>query len=183
MSPPDFTPRPYSIPRLRTQRLVLEPLSWSHRAGMFALWSRAEVCRYSGEARDGDGARIALPARSPADSDRILDFWLRAGETGAGFRWALTLAANGRFVGAAGFNSLGPCAEYAYHLDPDFWGRGLMAEASRLALEWAGAREGHIGVELYIDDENSRSIALARRLGFAPGKTIKDTARRYVLPA
>lgn len=170
-------------PTLVSERLVLEPLSRRHSAGMFAMWRRSEVCRYSGPAQDAEGRPIALPATCADDSDRIIDFFLRRVAQGAGFRWALITRTEGQFVGTAGFNSLGACAEYAYHLDPDVWGRGLMREASRAAIDWVWTLAETMEIEAFIDLENRLSIRLAETLGFLPTGQIVDSVARHVLAA
>lgn len=169
---------PLDIPVLTTERLRLEPLGPAHSAGMFAMWSREEVCRHSGPADDADGQPIPLPATSPADSDRIVDFFARRAAAGLGLRWAMITAADGRFAGAIGFNNLTPCAELAYHQSPEFWGQGLMAEAARRVMAWAaetGAREA----EAFIEPGNTSSIRLATGLGFRPTGESSGTAARY----
>ncbi len=167
------------LPTLRTARLILEPLSLEHSAGMFAMWSKPEVCLHSGEAQDFDGRPIALPARTPADSDKIIDFFVRSAADGTRFRWAVRLLATGDFVGAVGFNTLGPCSEYAYHQHPDFWGQGLMTEASQAALGWLRLRPDAREIEAFIDPDNQGSINLARRLGLQPTGETSDGAERY----
>lgn len=157
----------------------MTPLSQAHSAGMFELWSRQEVCRYSGPAYDYEQRPIPLPARTPADSDRIIDFFVRSAADGARFRWALLTRAAGRFVGAAGFNTLRRCSEYAYHLHPRWWGEGLMTEASLSALGWLADRPGCTQVEAFIEPANLASIRLAARLGLSPTGETEDGAARY----
>lgn len=99
-----------SVPRLQSERLILEPLSRRHSAGMYALWSCPKVCRYAGPAEDPDGGPIVLPARSPADSDKIIDFFERGRAEGTRFRWAVLTRDGSAFIGAAGFNAVGRCA-------------------------------------------------------------------------
>lgn len=171
---------PLPIPTLRTARLRLEPLSLSHSAGMYALWSSEQVCRHSGPAVDADGVAIPLPVATTVDSDRIIDFFVRRAVAGRGFRWAVIRRADDRFMGAVGFNHLGARPEMAYHLHPDAWGQGLMTEAARVALDWL-ARDGEVlEVEAFIEPANIASIALARRLTFAPTGEISDGVARYV---
>ncbi len=168
------------IPELETERLSLIPLSTAHSAGMFALWSHPKVCRYSGEIKDFEGNPISSPVNGLSESDKILIFWLKACAAGWGFRWALILKSSMEFAGTAGFNSLGECSEYAYHLHPDQWGKGFMLEASYTVLEWlAGERLSH-EIEVFIEPENIRSITLAVRLGFIPTDEYSSAARRYV---
>ena len=83
------------------------------------MWSSPEVCRYSGPAMDLSSRPIRLPAESPTDSDKILEFFLSRKQDGTGFRWALISLDSGSFVGAVGFNSLGEVCELAYHMDPE----------------------------------------------------------------
>ena len=156
---------PLVLPTMQTQRLTLEPLGLTHSAGMFRLWSEPAVCRYAGPAADAWGAPIPLPASTPADSDRILDFFVRSAAAADGCRWAMLEVASGRFVGAVGFNHLRPTAELAYHLHPDAWGRGLMCEAALAALGWLTQTSEVRDVVAHIDPGNVASIRLAERLG------------------
>lgn len=116
---------------LRTKRLILEPLSMNHSLGMFDLWSKAVVCEYSGSAEDFNGNPIRLPAVVAADSDKIIDFFLQYQRRSEKARWAMMIEEGRHFIGALGFNSIGQCSELAYHLNPDYWGKGFMSEACR----------------------------------------------------
>ena len=168
------------IPVLETERLRLTPLSPGHSAGMFELWGEPDVCEFAGEAVDTDGLPIALPARSPRDSDRLLQFWLDRARAGSGFRWAVLLRSNQAFIGALGFNSLGTTAELAYHFVPSYWGRGFAAEAGRAAVEWAFSG-GTSSITCNIEPENGRSTKLARALGFAATSRVEGRAQVYSL--
>ncbi|UTP38046.1 GNAT family N-acetyltransferase [Phenylobacterium sp. LH3H17] len=169
------------VPTLRSQRLILEPLSSAHTAGMFALWSRPEVCEFSGGAIDIEGRPIRLPARTPEDSDKIIAFFAHGAARGARFRWAMLTRNDRSFVGAVGFNALGACAELAYHLRPDYWGQGLMTEAAVLALNWLRRRPGAVEVEAFVEPANLASVRLIERLGLnATGETA-DGADRYLM--
>lgn len=170
---------PVIIPTLTTSRLRLEPLCDTHSDGMFRLWSDPLVCRYSGTVTDYDRNVIQMPASTRASSDRIIEFWIRAAQDGWGFRWAVIVSCTDEFAGTVGFNSLGGCSEIAYHLLPRQWGRGVMFEASRAAVDWRrdhGASE----IEAFIEPENAASIALAVRIGMrATDAFSADGAQRY----
>lgn len=166
------------IPTLRTNRMRLEPLSVGHSAGMFALWSQEDVCRYAGAALDVEGRPITLPASVAADSDRILTFFVQRAAAGLGFRWAMMRAPDETFIGAVGFNHLGACPELACHLHPDAWGQGLMAEACRAALAWLPDVSQ---VQAFIDPENRASIRLIQRLGFQATGDVQNAVERYLL--
>jgi RimJ/RimL family protein N-acetyltransferase len=128
---------------------------------MFELWSQPEVCKHSGPAVDSSGRAIELPARAPSESDRLLEYWLE-------------------FVGAVGFNALGACCEYAYHLVPRFWGAGLASEASRIAADWAFSH-GAESVEAFVEPANPRSVRLVERLGYRRIHQRPEGPSRYVL--
>jgi RimJ/RimL family protein N-acetyltransferase len=167
------------VPTLDTDRLILEPLDLRHSEGMFRMWSSPEVCKYSGPASDLSGEPIQLPAASPADSDKIVEFFLSRCEGGDGFRWALISRSTGGFLGAAGFNSLGECCELAYHMDPGAWGSGFMYEACRAAMDWARGEYGARAVVAFVEHNNARSIRLARRLGMAPSGSGEGGTQKY----
>jgi ribosomal-protein-alanine N-acetyltransferase len=170
------------VPTLETKRLTLEPLAATHGDGTFVLWSNAEVCRYSGRLTDRYGNVIPSPVRTRGDSDRIIEFWSTAQEDGWGFRWALLLRQSTGFVGTAGFNSLGPSSEYAYHLHPDHWRQGLMSEASAAAFAWLADEGFCTEIELLIAPENANSIAFANRWGFGQTDGMSGEVSRYRRP-
>ncbi|MCR9278063.1 MAG: GNAT family N-acetyltransferase [Pseudomonadaceae bacterium] len=173
-----------TIPQCHAGALELVPLTQAHSAGMFALWSDSRVTRYSGPVNDYDGNAIAMPAATTQDSDLIIDFWLRAAEDGWGFRWAIMHRSDtgaNRFAGTVGFNALAQRAEIAWHLLPEFWGRGIMSAACGLAIEWL-AETNATEVEAFIEAANTKSIALATRLGMNAAGYSNDGADQYLMP-
>lgn len=153
------------VPTVHTERLRLEPLDRRHSDGMFQMWSDPEVCRYSGPAVDISGGTITLPAESSDDSDKIIDFFLSRSEDGTGFRWAVISRYSKTFLGAIGFNSLSDSCELAYHLDPKYWGNGLMSEAANAAINWALSDFGAKEIEAFIEPKILHQFAL--RSGWA----------------
>jgi ribosomal-protein-alanine N-acetyltransferase len=168
-----------NIPVVTTERLRLEPLSMAHSAGMFALWSRPEVVKYSGPITDVNRDVIPMPAASAVDSDKLITFWLNAAKDGWGFRWAILLRETNAFAGIVGFNAVGEQSEIAFHLNPDQWGAGVMTEASVDALDWLRDLGVCKECDAFIEPENEKSIALAERLGFAATEDFADGAQRY----
>ena len=167
------------VPPVRsTVRLTLSPLTSSHSAGMFEMWSHPAVCQYSGDALDVYGNPITLPAETAADSDKIIEFFSRRSETGSGFRWAIVETATERFVGAIGFNNIKPAAELAYHLAPAAWGFGFAREAVGEALRWVAEFGAH-EAEAWIEPDNLRSIAVVGNAGFRATGAISQGAHRY----
>ncbi len=168
------------IPTLETKRLRLEPLSMKHSLGMFKLWSDEKVSRYSGPIRDSDGNLIDMPASRIEQTDLLIEFWDKALNDGWGFRWAIILLeTDDPFLGTVGFNSLSDQYEIAFHLVSDYWGKGIMTEASTAAIIWAFSR-GATSIEAFIEPENKPSFALATRLGMHPTEDYIEGARKYV---
>ncbi len=155
------------------------PLGREHSAGMFVLWSSELVCRYSGVVSDVDGNTVSTPVKSVADSDLIIEFWMEARRAGWGCRWVLELCGTGEFVGAIGFNALGEVCEYAYHLVPVYWGRGLLSEASKPVFEWVSSAWGCREVVAVIDELNDRSVTFVRRNGFDRTGSAGDGTGRF----
>ncbi|MEO1700604.1 MAG: GNAT family N-acetyltransferase [Pseudomonadota bacterium] len=167
------------VPTVHTDRLKLEPISKSHSGGMFALWSDAMVCEYSGTIKDQSDNVVAMPAQTRAASDLIIDFWLRASVDEWGFRWAIILPEENSFAGTIGFNSLCNPFEIAFHLRTVFCGRGIMTEACIAAIQWS-TENGASGIEAFISPKNIRSLALARRIGMDATDEFSEGAQRYL---
>ena len=170
-----------TIPTLTTERLTLEPISWRVSEGMFSLWSDADVCRYSGTVTDYDRNAIEMPAATCAESDKIIDFWLKATNDGWGFRWVVRITDKDEFTGTVGFNSLNECSEIAFHLLPKYWGKGIMSEASIAAIQWRRSQGTCSEIEAFVEPENAPSIALIERLGMKATDVFSEGAQRYRL--
>lgn len=171
------------IEDIETPRLLLTALSFDHSEPMFRLWSHPEVCRFSGRVTDYARNEIPMPAASRKDSDKIIDFWIRAAADGWGFRWAMLDRSSGQMLGHIGFNALGAVSELAYHLHPDHWGKGLMFEAAIAATDWAVTLMPDTLLEAFIEPENKSSVRLAQRLNLQPTGHLSDGAERYRRPA
>ena len=176
---------PISVPSLPTDRLLLTPIGAAHSRGVFDLWSNPDVCRFSDRVVDYDGNVLDTPCTSVRQSDKIIEFWEQAARDGWGFRWSICgrAAHSGEFMGLVGFNAVSPVAEIAYHLHPRFWGNSYMLEATTAAVAWATENLLCDRFEAYIDDENVRSIRLARRLEFKAEGSYRQDSQRYILPA
>lgn len=78
----------------------------------------------------------------------------------------------GAVIGSAGFVGRhrqelpGPDEELGYALHPDFWGRGLMTEASRELIRWGFADLGLNTIWCNHYDGNERSHRVIEKCGF-----------------
>jgi RimJ/RimL family protein N-acetyltransferase len=146
-----------AIPVVETPRLVLRAFRLSDLDAYAAMCADEEVMRHIGSGgavgRDVAWRHLAL----------FLGSWSLVGHG----MWAIERRADGLLIGRAGFlDPEGwPGCELGWLLARDAWGQGYAFEASHAAREF-GRRE------LSLDDlislirpDNSRSIALAERLG------------------
>lgn len=167
------------IPSITTDNLILKPLGQEHSEGMFQLWSDPFVCKYSGVITDYERKTIQTPVKKISQSDRVLDFWIKAACDGWGFRWAVMLAKKEYiFAGTIGYNNLSDCHELAFHLLPKYWGKGIMMEASIVAINWSKTQKAS-EIESFIMPKNARSIALVKRLGMVPTEEFIEGAQRF----
>ena len=86
--------------------------------------------------------------------------------------WGLfAVESEGRFIGSAGLAvpriqyHFMPCVEIGYRFLPEFWGKGLALEASRLVLEFGFCQLGLREIVAYTACLNVRSQRLMQRLG------------------
>jgi RimJ/RimL family protein N-acetyltransferase len=87
-------------------------------------------------------------------------------------QWALDERGSGRFVGRAGLywrvEPDWPGVEVGWMLDPAAWGQGYATEAGARAVRYGFDEVGEDALYSVILPGNTRSEAVARRLGFIP---------------
>ena len=138
---------------LRTERLSLRPLSLDDAETLYALFSDAETMRYWGGFR----------ADSLEDTRELIPEIVSG--PGAHY-WTLWRPGENQSVGYVGFIGNEGVPGFGYALRRDCWGQGLVVEACHAAIEWGFTSLGLDRVELWIHEDNQRSIAVARKLGF-----------------
>ncbi len=165
MNSPALTPLPMA-PILHTDRLVLRPFAEADLDAYAAMCADTEVMRHIGAGgpvgRDIAWRQMALFA----------GHWALRGYG----MWAVEEKHSGTLVGRAGFlNPEGwPANELGWLLARPHWGCGFAFEAAAAARQ-----HGREAMELagrlisLIRAENTRSIALARRLGARYEETIE----------
>jgi RimJ/RimL family protein N-acetyltransferase len=145
-----------------TPRLIARDWTTADAQGAFAIYGRDEVARWLG-----------APPRRPAASVEAMQASLEhtiahdAAVPQFGL-WALELRSSGTLIGAVLLRPLPGGdgeVEIGWHLNPDHWGHGYATEAARGALERAFGECGLAEVLAVVDPDNTRSIAVCRRLG------------------
>lgn len=145
---------PLDIPRIETDRLTLRaPREDDFEA--LAAFGASERARFIG----GPYPR----ARSWGGFLATFGHWALRGYG----MWMLEHRETGRTAGRVGmiFNDGWGEPELGWHVFEGFEGQGLAFEASRAARSHAALRQNLEDVISYIDPANTRSVALAKRLG------------------
>jgi RimJ/RimL family protein N-acetyltransferase len=145
---------------VRTDRLLLRPLTAHDADALLAYRSRPDVCRYV----------PFEPMTREIINERIATQWARTELTDEG--QALTLgvavAATGELVGDVVLfwhSRLHAAGELGYVLNPDFGGRGFATEAANAILRLGFEGLGLHRIVARVDERNESSARLARRLG------------------
>ena len=152
-----------AFPVLRTPRLELRELTVADAAWYLAHFSHPEIVHGTGfPALDGIAGAL----------DEMDRYVVGLFERREGIRWGLALAETGTLVGTAGFfrwaDGPEPDAEIGYDLAPEWWGRGLMAEALVAITDYAFRTLGLVRLEAFVLDGNDRSCRTLERAGFRP---------------
>ena len=144
---------------LRTERLVLCPVTADDHAILLAHWAGPDVRRFL-----FDGAILSAAEITEAIENSTRDF----GRAGCGL-WLIHQKGGTDLVGTAGLRPLEDLGlEIFYSLAPGSWGRGYATEAARAVLEHALGPAGLPEVLAEVDEGNTASIAVIERLGMTP---------------
>ncbi len=151
---------PRGRPTLRTERLVLRPLSWDDLPELEALDADPEVMRFLDRPRTPDEVRDRMLSRLDPSADAMgLGYW-------AGLE-------RGRFVGWWLLSPRGPgLAEVGWRLHVHAWGRGLASEGASALLEHGF---GTVGLERVVAETmvvNHASRGVMRRIGMRPTQVV-----------
>jgi ribosomal-protein-alanine N-acetyltransferase len=144
---------------LRTERLILRPVTAGDHAVLLAHWAAPDVRRFL-----FDGATLSPADITEAIGDSARDF----GQAGYGL-WLVRERDGTDLIGTAGLRPLEDLGlEIFYSLAPGSWGKGYATEAARAVLDHALGPLGLPEVLAEVDEGNTASIAVIERLGMTP---------------
>ena len=167
-----------AIPNLTTDRLVLR----APRVEDFPIYADI-ACGPRGEGVGGPMPRD----EAWWDFTQLASGWLLHGHGG----WTITLKDNDQAIGFVliGCEPGDENRELGYLIDADFEGMGYAAEAALTVRDYGYDTLGIARLDSYIFPENTRSIALAKRLGatqvgelFYPGDSVASLVFRHPGP-
>lgn len=145
------------LPTLEAGRVRLRWLTEADVPALFRIFGDPEVTRYWG---------FATLADQSAAADLLADIHARF-RAGTLYQWGVE--ADGEVVGTCTLADLDPInrrAELGFALGRGHWGKGYMAEALPVLLDFAFGRLGLHRVFADVDPRNSPSIRALQRLGF-----------------
>ncbi|MFW5661124.1 MAG: GNAT family N-acetyltransferase [Oceanicaulis sp.] len=153
-----------NAPELRTDRLILRETRLQDFEPCAALWGDERVVRHI-------GGRVSSPSESWARMLRFPGLWALLGY---GY-WTLVDRETGRFCGQAGLADfkrelsvdITGVPEAGWVLSPAVHGRGYATEAMTAILGWADGALDDPETCCIIDPENTASLNVARKLGYA----------------
>jgi RimJ/RimL family protein N-acetyltransferase len=152
-------------PTVVTERLLLRPFTESDTDAYTAVLQSPEV-RASLHLPDDTGR---------VDAWRQMAMWLGQWDLRGTGQWAVAERSTGAFVGRAGLHwpplPDWPGVEVGWALHPRYWGHGYATEAGRAAVEYGFGVLGLDRLVSVILPENTRSAAVAQRLGFTLAET------------
>jgi RimJ/RimL family protein N-acetyltransferase len=168
--------------RLETERLLLRRWRDEDRAAVVAIWADPDVWRAI-----GPGA-VGLPFDAAYATSRFrhhMGHWERYGFG----LWLAEPRGGGEVAGWVGaahptyLPDLAEAVEIGWTLRRPFWGQGLASEGAAAATEAAFARLGLDRVVSLIGPTNTRSIAVAERLGMSRAREVcrPDTGERMLV--
>ncbi len=165
-----------SAPEIRTERLILRPLSLEDWEAYATAWADPQMTAFiGGQPRDR--------TTSWAKFTSAAGMWSLIGY---GY-WSFIDRESGIWIGTGGLArherglaELDGFPEAGWAFTPDAWGRGFATEAMAAVLLWSEADVEAAEVRCIIDPGNAASIRVAEKLGFTrlreiafpPGKTV-----------
>jgi [ribosomal protein S5]-alanine N-acetyltransferase len=149
-----------TFPEIRTPRLHMREILLTDAETWFHVRTHPEVMRYLDRDPDPD-----------VEAVRNIIATIRTNfEAGDGIAWALTLKEDpGTIFGSMAIwriekhNHRG---EVGYAMHPDYWGKGLMAEAMEAAIQFGFHTIGLHSMEANTSVGNTASHALLKKFGF-----------------
>ena len=137
---------------IKTERLILRPLTDKDAAEMFKNWTWdervAKYCRW-------------YPHKSIEETKQLLKMYISQAENGFDYRWGITLRDSNNLIGVIDVVDLSEdkkTAEVGYVLAYDYWNNGYLTEALKAVID----ELFNDGVETVIADHHVENIASGR---------------------
>ncbi|POR21517.1 alanine acetyltransferase [Flavobacterium columnare] len=145
---------------LESERLILRKMNHNDVEEVFALRSNPKNMEY-----------IPRPLlKDKEDAIQLIDTINTKIDQNEGINWAITEKPNDKLIGFLGYYRIQKenyRSEIGYMILPEYAGRGIITEASKLVLEYGFNQMGLHSVEAVIDPKNGASARVLEKLGFS----------------
>jgi RimJ/RimL family protein N-acetyltransferase len=172
---------------LRTERLVLRPVTADDHAALLAHWTQPDVRRFLFDGAAMSAAEVAETIEESIGGFAAHGYGIWIIEPGSGAVSGAALAGRAPLTGTAGLRPLEESGlEIFYSLAPDSWGHGYATEAARAVVEYGLGPLGLPEVLAEVDEGNAASVAVVKRLGmtaYAVVPGVLGPMTRYRTPA
>ena len=149
------------IDELRTERLLLTPLSLDHVDDYFRVYGDPRTWEHLPSGRHTDRGQSARAIERSMESRRTTGF----GHCAVVLRMPVGRLAAGTFLGSAGAAALPFDAwNLGYRFAPEAWGHGFATEAARVSLTAAQAARPDTPVTARVLAGNTGSVRVLERL-------------------
>jgi RimJ/RimL family protein N-acetyltransferase len=158
------------LPILAARQVTLRELSAIDLEPLVDLLATSDATRFGLDETDADMAAQRLIERAARDRS-----------SGAGFTYAITIAATRAFVGVIQIRQLDPtfeAAECECTIAPASRGTGIFLEAARLAGSFAFTSVGAHRLEARVLLQNGRGNGALRKLGAVQEGVLRRSVRR-----
>jgi ribosomal-protein-alanine N-acetyltransferase len=152
---------------LRTERLVLRPVTGDDHPALLAHWTQPDVRRFLFDGAPLSSAEVAETIEESKGDFAAHGYGIWLIELGSGPGSGPSPGPG--LVGTAGLRPLEESGlEIFYSLAPAAWGHGYATEAARAVVEFALDSLGLPEVLAEVDEGNAASVAVVKRIGMTP---------------
>ena len=147
-----------NIPTLATERLSLRRMHPIDAEDMYDYARREDLTRYL----------LWSPHKNEAYTLDYLRYIQSRYELGDFYDWAIIDRESKRMIGTCGFTRIDAAndsAEIGYVLNPDFWGKGIAAEAAARVIRFGFEELGLHRIEARFMQGNDASLRVMEKLG------------------
>ncbi len=155
------------MPTLVTDRLIMRKMLVSDYADMYDYASRPLTTKFL----------LWSPHESPKFSKKYLNYIQGQYREENFYDFALVDKQSGKMIGTCGFTKFdleNNSAEIGYVLSPDFWGKGLAAEALRRIMAFGFDTLSLHRITAKIMDGNTQSMRVAEKCGMRHEATLVE---------
>ena len=156
------------LKELKTERLLLKPISREYTEDLFKHLSDPEVTKYM----DID------TMESIKEAEEIIDYYIEKEDERTCYRWVILDKQNKEFIGTCGFNSWNRNranrSEIGYDLSKKYWGQGYMVEALKVLLKHGFEILDVHRIQAKVTEGNIPSCKLLEKMNFTKEGLLRD---------